>query len=108
MRAPAGAGSIGLDRAGAKHQGWDVERQDDQRQQCPLAACAEGQRRGEAADQAQGRSAEQQTQRQNGDRAAVEIEEQRQERAGQRQRQPGCDPVRGAFCQHRELERQAR
>src|ERR1700731_4368500 len=43
MSAPAGSGSIGLDRAGAEHQGWDVERQDDQRQQRPLASSAEGQ-----------------------------------------------------------------
>src|SRR5690349_12193283 len=37
MGAPAGPGSIGLDGTGAEHQRWDVERQDDQRQQRPLA-----------------------------------------------------------------------
>ena len=60
-RAPL-AGSACLDRAGAEDQRRHIERQDQQRQQDTLPPRAEGQRRGDAAEQAQRRGADQQAQ----------------------------------------------
>ena len=63
MSAPAGSGGVGLDGTGTEHQRRDVERQDDQRQQRPWRRAPRVSAAGDAADQAQGRRAEQKTQR---------------------------------------------
>src|SRR5580693_1953843 len=97
-----------FDRPGAKDQRWDVERQDEERQHDALTPSPQAQRRSDAADQAERRGADQQAGKQCRDRTRIEIDQQREKRAGQRQRQAGRHPMRGAFCKHRKLEREAR
>ena len=75
--ARTGSGGARLDRAGAEHQWRHVERQDEQRQQHTLAPGSEGQRRGDAADQAECRGTEQQPKRQNRNHVRIEIDQQR-------------------------------
>ena len=38
----------------------------------------------------------------------IEVDQQREKRTGQRQRQAGHHPLRAAFCEHRKLERETR
>src|SRR5215831_13308748 len=97
-----------LYRPRAKDQRRNVERQDEKRQDDALTPRAKAQRRGDAADQAQRGGAHQQAHEQKRDRARIEIDQQREKRACQSQRQARRHPVRGAFGEYCKLERKVR
>src|SRR5581483_8453636 len=106
--AHAAAGRRRLGGAGAEDQRRQIERQDQQRGQHAGAPGAQGQGGGDRTDQAQRRSADQEAEDQDRNRRRVGIDDQRQERRDHRQRQAGGQPVRGAFGEHGEFERQRR
>ena len=70
----AQSGRIGFDRTGTENEYRNIQRQDQQCQQYPCAAYAQRQRGADAADQTQGRCAEQQREGEHTEGVAIESE----------------------------------
>jgi len=101
-------GALRFDRAGAKNQRRNIQRQHQQCQQRAAATHANGQRRANRANQRQQRRAQQQGQRQHAQRRRIQRELQAEQRRQQHQRQAAEQPVGDDLAGHQQGKRRRR